>query len=228
MLHGILLSLALAVGPSFPSDLPVASQKPDAPEIQTPPHSPVTPDTVYSRWVLSLDGSEARYRVREQLVGFEFPNDAVGTTSDLTGILVLEQDGSIVSGESEFRVRLSSLATDNERRDGYVRNRTLEVEKYPEAVLVPSRFLGISAPLPESGSTTFQLEAALTLHGQTRPTVWEVIATFGPDTVTGMATTSFPFETFGIAVPQVARVLSVTNNIHLELQFRMIRESLLP
>lgn len=180
----------------------------------------ISQDTTNGRWVLSAGESEARYRVKEQLAGFDLPNDAVGATREITGTITLAPDGSIVSGQSEVRVQLGSLTTDNDRRDGYVRSRTLEVEQYPEAVLVPRRFLNLPKPLPVSGSVSFQMETDLSLHGQTRPTIWEVTAEFGAEAISGLATTAFPFSTFGIAVPRVARVLSVDDNIRLELDFR--------
>ena len=181
-------------------------------------------DTVPTRWVVSPENSEARYLVREQLAGFDFPNDAVGKTNAVAGAVVLADDGSVVSDQSEFRVQLTTLATDNQRRDGYVRSRTLEVEEFPEAVLVPVRFLGLSGPIPETGTATFQLEGSLTLHGVTQTTVWEVTAEFSPESISGLATTAFQFDTFGIAVPSVARVLSVDDNIRLELQFHLVPE----
>ncbi len=182
------------------------------------------PDTTESRWVLSIEESEARYRVREQLAGFDLPNDAVGVTKDLSGLLTLSPEGLVRSEESEFRIQLGSLTTDSERRDGYVQRRTLEVEDHPEALLVPREFVGLPSPLPEEGEVTFQLVGDLSLHGETHPTTWQVTAQFTANSITGLATTSFTFDTFGIAVPQVARVLSVADNIRLELDFRMVRE----
>lgn len=182
------------------------------------------PDTVGIQWVISIEDSEARYRVREQLAGFDLPNDAVGATKELSGTLTLGPDESVIPEESEFRIQLTSLATDSERRDGYVRRRTLEVEDHPEAVLVPTGLVGLPSPLPQAGEVTFQLEGDLSLHGATHPTTWEVTAQFTANSITGLATTSFTFDTFGIAVPQVARVLSVDDNIRLELEFRMVRE----
>jgi polyisoprenoid-binding protein YceI len=182
------------------------------------------PDTTESRWVLSIEESEARYRVREQLAGFDLPNDAVGATKELSGLLILSPEGLVRSEESEFRIQLGSLKTDSERRDGYVQRRTLEVEDHPEALLVPRELVGLPNPLPEEGEVTFQLVGDLSLHGETQPTTWQVTAEFTANSITGLATTSFTFDTFGIAVPQVARVLSVDDNIRLELDFRMVRE----
>ena len=206
MLRAFLTGLLLILGP------PAAAQE-------------KTQDTAYGRWVLSSQESEARYRVQEQLAGFDLPNDAVGATREITGRITIAPDGSIVSDESEVRVQLGALTTDNDRRDGYVRGRTLEVEQYPEAVLVPRRFVNLSYPLPVSGSVSFQMEADLSLHGETRQTVWEVTSEFGSEAISGFATTAFPFHTFGIAVPQVARVLSVEDNIRLELDFRFVLEA---
>ena len=185
-----------------------------------PPGTPSTqagPGQV--RWVVSDEGSEARYLVREQLAGFDFPNDAIGATSALSGQLVLEDDGTIVAEQSEFRVDLTTLKTDNDRRDGYVQRRTLETEQFPEAVLVPTEFRGLPSPLPSTGTVSFQLAGELTLHGVTRSTLWEVTANFTSEKITGQAKTAFTFETFGIPVPSVARVLSVADDIRLEFDF---------
>jgi polyisoprenoid-binding protein YceI len=148
----------------------------------------------------------------------------VGATKELSGLLILSPEGLVRSEESEFRIQLGSLTTDSERRDGYVQRRTLEVEDHPEALLVPRELVGLPNPLPEEGEVTFQLVGDLSLHGETQPTTWQVTAEFTANSITGLATTSFTFDTFGIAVPQVARVLSVDDNIRLELDFRMVRE----
>jgi polyisoprenoid-binding protein YceI len=182
-------------------------------------------DAPTMRWVLVSEDSEARYRVREQLAGFDFPNDAVGTTRQVSGEIHLAEGGAVVPDGSIISVDLASLTTDNQRRDGYVRRRTLEVDRYPTAVLVPNRMEGLPFPLPSEGSATFTLEGELTLHGVTAPTVWEVTATFGPRTLSGLATTTFTFETFGIAKPSVARVLSVDDDIRLELAFTFAPET---
>lgn len=220
-LTGLALGLGQGVRP-LPTSSPLEPIRISMGSEATPVQE--APADTTSTWTLDPSRSEARYRVREQLAGFDFPSDAVGSTSNLTGTIVLDGSGMIVPSRSEFRIQLASLTTDNDRRDRYVRGRTLEVEQYPEAVLVPLRFVGLADPRTPSGRTSFQLEADLTLHGETRPTVWEVTAEIGPETVSGFATTAFPFHTFDIAIPQVARVLSVDDNIRLELDFRLVRQ----
>ena len=58
------------------------------------------------RFVLAIDGNEARYRVREQLAGIDFPSDAVGKTDRVEGSLLIGVDGRIVRDSSRFTIDL--------------------------------------------------------------------------------------------------------------------------
>ena len=179
------------------------------------------PQEPESRWVVTAPDSRARYRVREQLAGLDFPSDAVGETTAVTGTLVLGADGSVVAEESSFTVDLTTLKTDNDRRDGYVQGRTLETAEYPEATMVVQELRDLPIPLPTTGTHSFTIAGELTLHGVTRATVWEATADFGEEAITGQARTAFDFAAFDIAIPSVARVLSVADDIRLELDFRL-------
>jgi len=176
------------------------------------------------RLELAPSGNEARYLVREQLATFNFPSDAVGVTSDVSGGLLLNADGTIVSDESRIVVDLTSLKSDSGRRDNFVRSNVLETNTYGTAEFVPSAALGLPSPLPTSGEVTFQLTGDLTVRGTTRPTTWEVTANVvGGRELTGTATTSFTFAEFGLTQPRVPVVLSVEDNIRLELDFHFIQ-----
>src|SRR5215213_241418 len=76
-------------------------------------------------FVVAPTGNEARYRVREQLVSFDLPNDAVGLTKEITGMLVVDANGSIVRDSSRITVNVSNLKSDKERRDGFIKRRTM-------------------------------------------------------------------------------------------------------
>ena len=75
-------------------------------------------------------GTKASYKVREQLLGFNFPNDAVGTTQAVSGSITIAPDGAVGSG-SKITVDLRTLKSDDERRDNYLRDRTLETSQSP-------------------------------------------------------------------------------------------------
>lgn len=164
----------------------------------------------------------ARYLVREQLLGRDLPNDAVGETDEITGSLVLDDEGRVVGEESLIRVRTGSLRTDVDMRDNYVRRRVLLTEEHPETTLRVTAIDGLPWPLPESGSRPLELTGDLTVIGVTRPTTWTVDATFSPGRVTGTARTAFTFDDFGIRRPQVRRVLSVADTIRLEYDFSFV------
>jgi polyisoprenoid-binding protein YceI len=170
------------------------------------------------------DGSTASYRVQEQLAGINFPSDAVGTTSALTGTLALNADGSVNSAQSKLTIDLRTLNSDQEMRDGYIQKRTLETDKFPLAEFVPKRVQGLAWPLPTTGQTGFQLTGDMTIHGVTSEITWTGVATFGRDnSIAGRATTSFTFATFGLMKPKLARVLSVDDKIQLEVAFHFKR-----
>ncbi len=179
---------------------------------------------VVVRLVLAPEGNEARYRVREQLAGVDFPGDAVGATTGLTGALVMGPDGRPVRTLSAFTVDVTTLESDRDRRDRYVSRRTLVSDSFPTVTLVPTEVRGLPWPLPIEGTFTFELVGDLTIKGMTRPTTWQVTATATFDGFTGTASTAFRFEDFGLVRPRVAVVLSVDETVRLEYDFRLLRE----
>lgn len=172
------------------------------------------------RFVVAPTGNEARYRVREQLVGRDLPNDVIGVTSDVSGRLVVESDGRVLRDSSKIVVQVATLKSDQTRRDNYLRRRTLESEKYPTVELVPSTFAGITSPIPPGASRAFALTGNLTIHGVTRPTTWQVTARAEGRDVVGTAKTAFTFADFQLEQPKVPIVLSVADTVRLEYDFR--------
>ncbi len=175
--------------------------------------------------VLMPEGSEARYRVREQLVGVSLPNDAVGATRAITGKLVARPDGTIIAQQSGFQVDLSTLRSDEGRRDNFVRRNILQTDRFPLAVFVPTEVRGLSLPLPASGQVQFQLVGDLTIRDVSQQVIWEVTATIDGDEAVGEARTSFTFATFNLTKPRVPVVLSVEDEIRLEVDFHVRRET---
>ena len=176
------------------------------------------------RYVTAPVGNAARYRIREQLVGLDLPNDAVGETSGVTGVIAADAKGNVIPSESKFTIDVSTLKSDKDRRDGFVRGRVLETKEFPTVTFVPTSVRGVSMPLPKSGTKTFDLIGDLTVRGTTKPTVWKVTAQFAPDGVKGAAHTAFTFTDFAINQPRVPVVLSVADTIKLEMDFNMVPE----
>jgi polyisoprenoid-binding protein YceI len=219
---GLIVAGALLMGvlPSGLAQAPAGGPPPGGPR-QGPPPAP-TPPTAGAHLEI-IDGSSASYRVAEQLVGINFPNDAVGTTPTVAGTLVIAPDGSIAPG-SKLSIDLRNLKSDQDGRDGYVKNRLLETEKFPMAEFVPTKITGLPVMIPTQGQVGIQLTGNMTIHGVTKEITFQGIATFGRDsTVAGRAKTTFNFATFGLTKPTIARLMSVEDKIDLEIVYRFKR-----
>jgi polyisoprenoid-binding protein YceI len=173
------------------------------------------------------DGSSATYRVTEQFIGVAFTNEAEGTTNLVSGELTILPDGTVAPG-SKLTVDLRGLKSDQDQRDGFIQNRTLETAKFPNAEFVPTRITGLDKMIPSVGQAGIALTGNLTIHGVTREVTFQGIATFNPRTnsVAGRAKTSLTFDEFGLTQPKIGRLASVDNKIDLELVYRFKRSAL--
>ena len=188
------------------------------------PHASITaaPDALHLNLV--ADGTQARYRVREQLASLSLPSDAIGSTSAVTGSLVINSDGAVVHDQSKFVVDVTGLQSDKGQRDGFVQRRLLETNQYPNVEFDPKSVTGLASPLPASGPVAFQITGDLTVHGTTKPATWAVTGQIlNSKEMTGTASTSFTFEDFNIQQPRVQVVLSVVDKITLELDFHFMK-----
>ena len=172
------------------------------------------------RFVVTPTGNEARYRVREQLVSFDLPNDAIGKTKDIVGELVVDANGAIVRDSSRIVVSLANLKSDQTRRDAFIKRKTMETDKFGTVELVPTMFKGLVARPTGTEPVSFDLLGDLTVHGTTHPTEWKVIAHADGADIVGTATTAFTFKDFALDQPSVPVVLSVADTIKLEYDFR--------
>ena len=102
-------------------------------------------------------------------------------------------------------------------RDGFIKRSTLETDKFPTAEFVPTEVKGLPTPLPKSGPVTFQITGDMTVHGATKPVTWDVTGTVDGNTFKGTAKTAVQFADFGMNQPRVPRVLSIEDNIRLEI-----------
>ena len=218
----LMLSVIACSGGETPTPTSTPTPTPDTPAQPTPETAvtPTQPDAGTGGVTLEIaSGSEARYRVREQLAFLDFPNDAVGVTQDVEGKLVLGPDGAVSADDSLIRVDLSTLQSDEDRRDNYVRSRTLGTSQYPHTDFVPTAISGLQWPLPSTGEASFSITGDMTIRDVTKEVTWETTVQFSDDRITGTATTDFTFDEFDLNVPSVAVVLSVENNIRLEIDF---------
>lgn len=192
----------------------------------TVPQHTVTPAVSASRNIilaLASTGNQARFIVREQLMSHEMSNDAIGTTSDVSGSLAFNPAGAIDPRGSMFTVGLGSLTSDKENRDSWIKSHTLKTDSFPTARLVVTGIQGLPLPLPTTGTFNLALTGDLTIHGVTRPSQWTVQLTANGDDYAGTAVTHIKFEDFGMEQPRLMIVLSVVDDIRVEYDFHLVK-----
>ena len=205
-----------------PTTAPVPTAAPIAPTTVPAPTTAPPAASASAGLVFTLgEDTVARYKVEETLARQGFVV-ATGETSDVSGRIVFDADGGIVAEESAIAMQAATLVTDSDRRDRYVRNRTLQTAQYPEIVFRPTSVDGLPTPLTDAqGAIDFTISGDLTIIDQTRPITWDASADFGAGgaEITGLASTEFTFEDFAMDKPSVAIVLSVEDTIRLEIEF---------
>ena len=220
----MLLAAACSAAPT-PTPLPIPIRPTaEAPTTAAPAAAVPASSADLVRLAVVPDQSEARYRVREQLAGVQFPSDAVGATKAFTGTIVGRLDGTIVSDQSLFQVDLRTLKSDESIRDNFITRNVLETNRFPYATFVPTSAPGLPLSLPSSGEVAFKLIGNLTIRDVTKPVTWDVSGKVNGNTATGQASTTFTFEDMNLTQPHVARVLSIVDSIRLELDLTLQRQ----
>ena len=183
---------------------------------------PVTTAAPTFRFIADPDSSLVTIRVREQLAGFTSMSDAVLTTSAVSGVVGLTRDGRITA-DTALRVDLTTIASDEARRDNFIKQETLNVARYPTAELTVVGTYGLPQPLPASGEWKFTLVTSMTVHDTTHEVSWDVTGQRVGRELRATARTTVHFGDFGLERPSVAAVLSVQDEIRLEVLLRAVQ-----
>lgn len=134
----------------------------------------------------------------------------VGTTRDLA----VQED---TQGLITITVRLTNLTTGIALRDKHMREKYLQVESYPTAVLKVPRS---SLKLPgNSEGATFEREGTLTLHGKTKPVSFRYTAKNDGMSAYGVSgSMKIDMNDYGIETPKYLGV-SVKPSVDLSVSF---------
>ena len=204
--------LVAACGASATLETPTASPTPTTTTGATATATAATASA--GTWTVS-DKSKATIRVREQLAGVSLPSDAVLTATGAKGSFELNADGTFESG-SKITFDLTTLSSDENQRDSFIKQDTLQVRQFPTAEFVPTKTSGLTLPLAANGTFTFTLTGNMTIKGKTKEVTFDITAKRdgGDLTATATANPSWKFGDFGMTAPSVPfRVLSVTDEI---------------
>ncbi|MGD9711409.1 MAG: YceI family protein [Thermomicrobiales bacterium] len=164
-------------------------------------------------YVINGEPSEARYVVEEELAGIG-ANTAIGRTNAFIGQILLD-DANMPVTCSRFDVDMRTLVSDESRRDNFLRGNTLQSDSYPVATFILRTVEGLDGGL-SSEEQTFTLIGDLVFRGQTQLVAWEATASLNGDNLSGSAFTSFLLEDYNIEKPIVGSVVSIADDLRLE------------
>jgi polyisoprenoid-binding protein YceI len=166
------------------------------------------------------DGSStyAGYRVQEELSGIG-ANTAVGRTQNVTGSMTI--DGTTIT-DLEITVDMTTLASDDDRRDNSLRERGLQTGQFPTAAFTLTQPIEVG-DVPKDGQT-IEVTAVgdLTLHGGTKQVSVPIQAQIDGDTIQAIASVDVALADYDIEAPTGFLVLSIadTGTIELHLLFQ--------
>lgn len=163
--------------------------------------------------------SEAAYFVDEEIARFGLPSTAKGTTNAIEGQLVLTADGTALApgSESMFTIELTSLTSDQARRDRSVQQ-ALETSLFPFATFTIEEATGFDPSISDGAQQDILLIGTLELHGVQREITWEVAAIREANVISALATVTFSFADFDIVPPNIAGIVSVADEATLQVQ----------
>ncbi|MDE0320755.1 MAG: YceI family protein [Acidimicrobiaceae bacterium] len=158
-------------------------------------------------------GSFAGFRVDEELARIG-AFTAVGRTGDVSGTLVIAEE-SVTSVEIE--VDLTTLRTDDSRRDGAVQ-RALGTSQHPTATFSLTEELHIDGAVELGGSISLMASGDLTVNGITQPVTIDIEAQLVGSVIAVVGSVEITFADFDVTVPQVPIVLSAEDHGIMEFQ----------
>lgn len=123
--------------------------------------------TVDGTWKLTPNsaGSFAQYRIHEQFADGLLDNEATGQTADVTGSMKIS--GTTVS-DINVIANMAALKSDKDFRDGVIKDRGLETNKFPTAKFVATAPITLPSAPKKGVTVTVPLTGDLTLHGVTK------------------------------------------------------------
>jgi polyisoprenoid-binding protein YceI len=163
--------------------------------------------------------TEASYAVQETFLRQNLPNNAIGKTSVVNGEFSFSLDGKPTGKVTTITVDLSTLKSDDDRRDEKIRGQWLESSRFPLAEFTSTEVIGGPDSYTEGQEVSFKLAGNLKIHDTTKPVTFDVKGKLVGDTVTGTATTLILMKDFGFDPPTIGGFLTVTDGVTVTITF---------
>jgi polyisoprenoid-binding protein YceI len=167
-----------------------------------------------------FSGTWAGYRFDEELGGIG-ANTAVGRTPGVTGSMTVEGD-EVTAAEVE--VDMTTLQSDEDRRDNAITSRGLETDRFPTGMFRLTEPLALPDGVESGERVSTSATGELTLHGVTNPVTLEVEAELRGENAVIVGNAPVAMSDFDIDPPTNAFVLSVEDEGTFEFQVFFSRQ----
>ena len=162
---------------------------------------------VAGTWSIA-SGSQAGYRVREQLANLPAQSDAVGRTSVVTGSITIQTSGTTTSlTAASLSVDTTSITSDKSQRDGRLRTEGLQTDSFPTATFKLTKSIEVPAAAIAGTATDITLTGDLTLHGVTKSVDIPAKVQLAGGTVEVAGSISFPLSDYSIVAPNLGGII---------------------
>jgi polyisoprenoid-binding protein YceI len=143
-------------------------------------------------------------------------NGAVGVTKTISGDIAVDLTNVANSQIGDITINISEFKSDNDRRDGFIRQNFLQSNKYPFATLTNATVVGLpTGPYQDGTTLKFQIKGTLTVHDTKRDTTFDATGTYKGGTLVVTATTDLKMSDFGIETPNIGGLLKVDDAVRL-------------
>jgi polyisoprenoid-binding protein YceI len=175
-------------------------------------------------WTVT-SGSQAGYRVREQLASLAAPSDAVGRTSSITGSVTITQSGSSVTvTAASLTVNVNTLTSDRAMRDQRLHQMGLESDRYPTATFELTAPIALPAGSNNGQVINVSATGQLTIHGVTKTVTIPIQARLSGSQIEIAGSITFPFSEFGMTPPSIGGFVSVQDNATMEFDLKLAQQ----
>jgi polyisoprenoid-binding protein YceI len=157
--------------------------------------------------------SFAGYRVKEELAGTG-ANTAVGRTQNVSGSMTV--DGTAITA-MQVTVDMTTLQSDDSRRDERLRTDGLETDEFPTATFTLTQPIEVGSVPKERQTIQAVAVGDLTLHGVTRSVQVSVQAQRNGSEIEAIGSADVALTDYGIQAPTGFLVLSIANTGTIEL-----------
>ena len=157
--------------------------------------------------------SQVGYRVNEVLFGQRVT--AVGRTSGVTGSVTI---ADLTVANAEFTADMTTVKSDDPRRDAQFESRIMDVLNYPTAGFVLTSPITID-PTALAGAVTHQASGSLTLRGVTKPVDVTIVSTIQNSQIVLAGEVVVVFADWSIPNPSIPGISTEDSGV---LEFQLV------